>query len=91
MNRESNKFDRISNIYFQFSEKNRENLVKTAKSLLKIQKANEAMLVKKPLISPSLGACGTLRNSYNERRNSTHFEVPLGVCGEYFGDKSPKC
>jgi hypothetical protein len=91
MNRESNKFDQISNIYFQFSEKNRENLVKTAKSLLKIQNANEAMLIKKSLISASLGACGTLRNSYKEMCDSAHFEASLGVCRKQFGDKSSNC
>jgi hypothetical protein len=53
MDREINKFDQISNIYFQISEKSRENLVKTAKSLLKIQNENEAMLAKKPRISAS--------------------------------------
>jgi hypothetical protein len=36
-------------------EKNKENLVKTAKSLLKIQNENEAMLAKKPFISASPG------------------------------------
>jgi hypothetical protein len=52
---ETNKFDQISNIYFQFSERARENLVKTAKSLLKIQEENEAMLGEKPLVSTSPG------------------------------------
>jgi hypothetical protein len=51
MEREIDKFDQISNIYFQFSEKNRENLVKTAKSLLKIQNESKAMLAKEPLLS----------------------------------------
>jgi hypothetical protein len=55
MDKEINKFDQISNIYSQFSEKNKENLVKTAKSLLKIQKENEAMFAEKPLVSVSPG------------------------------------
>jgi hypothetical protein len=55
MGKEINKFDQICNIYFQFSEKNKENLVKTAKSLLKIQNENEAMRAKKPFISASPG------------------------------------
>jgi hypothetical protein len=54
MDGEINKFDQISNIYSQFSEKNKENLVKTAKSLLKIQNVNEAMLAGKPPVSVSL-------------------------------------
>jgi hypothetical protein len=53
MDREINKFDQISNIYFQFSERNKENLVKTAKSLLKIQNENEAMLARKSPVSAS--------------------------------------
>jgi hypothetical protein len=52
---EINKFDQISNIYFQFSETAKENLVKTAKSLLKIQKENEAMLAEKSHVSTSSG------------------------------------
>lgn len=44
MDRKSGKFDQIGTIYSQFSEKTKENLVKTAKSLLKIQHENEAML-----------------------------------------------
>jgi hypothetical protein len=39
-----NKFDRISAIYPRFSEKNKENLIKTARSLLKIQNENKALL-----------------------------------------------
>jgi tetratricopeptide (TPR) repeat protein len=38
----------------------------------------------------SLGACGTLRNSYEETPDFTHFEAPLGVCKEDFCDKSQK-
>jgi hypothetical protein len=52
---EINKFDQISNLYFLFSERAREHLVKTAKSLLKIQEENEAMLGEKPLVSASSG------------------------------------
>jgi hypothetical protein len=44
MDRKTNKFDQISNIYPRFSEKNKEHLVKTAKTLLKIQHENEALL-----------------------------------------------
>jgi hypothetical protein len=44
MDRTITKFDQISAIYSRFSEKNKENLIKTAKSLLKIQNENEAML-----------------------------------------------
>ncbi|MDR2632734.1 MAG: GNAT family N-acetyltransferase [Treponema sp.] len=38
----------------------------------------------------ALGACGTLRNSYEETPDFTHFEAPLGVCKEDFCDKSQK-
>jgi hypothetical protein len=55
MGKEINKFDQIGNIYFRFSEKNKENLVKTAKSLLKIQNESKAMLGKNSLISTSPG------------------------------------
>jgi hypothetical protein len=44
LDKKNNKFDQIDNIYSQFSEKNKENLVKTAKSLLKIQHENAVML-----------------------------------------------
>ena len=49
MGRKNNKFTQISNIYSQFSEKNRKNLVRTAQSLLEIQKESEAMLAPPPL------------------------------------------
>jgi hypothetical protein len=39
-----NKFDQIGSIYSRFSEKNKENLVKTAESLLKIQNENAALI-----------------------------------------------
>jgi hypothetical protein len=38
----------------------------------------------------ALGACGTVRNSYKEKPDFVHFEVPLGVCKEDFCDKSQK-
>jgi len=44
MNGENNKFAQISNIYSQFSEENRKNLIRTAQSLLKIQEDSEKML-----------------------------------------------
>ena len=49
MGRKSNKFMQISNIYSQFTEENRKNLIKTAKSLLEVQRDSEAMLVIPPL------------------------------------------
>jgi hypothetical protein len=44
MDGEAGKFDRISAIFPRFTEKNRDALVKTAKSLLRIQRKNEARL-----------------------------------------------
>jgi hypothetical protein len=38
MEGESNKFSVISEIYAQFTEKNKEKLIKTALNLLKVQK-----------------------------------------------------
>ena len=38
MKEKNNKFSIISEIYSQFSEKNKENLITTAKSLLAIQR-----------------------------------------------------
>ena len=45
MDTEINKFAQISDIYSQFTEKNKNNLIRTAKSLLKIQHTSEAMAV----------------------------------------------
>jgi hypothetical protein len=56
MDTKNNKFDQIGTIYPRFSEKTKENLVKTAKSLLKIQHENEAVLA------------GTERSERPERR-----------------------
>jgi len=44
MNTESNKFAEISDIYPLFTEKNRNRLIRTAKSLLKIQRTSEEMV-----------------------------------------------
>ena len=44
MEEEKDKFSVISEIYSQFSEENREKLVKTAKNLLKQQKEDAVML-----------------------------------------------
>ena len=41
MDEEINKFDQISNIFSKFTEKNKENLIKTALSLLQIQRDSE--------------------------------------------------
>jgi hypothetical protein len=46
--KENNKFDYLSQIYEQFTEQNKENLMKTAKHLLKIQKEDAAMLANNP-------------------------------------------
>ena len=42
------KFDELSGLYSQCSEKNRENLLETAKSLLKIQREDTAILAAAP-------------------------------------------
>jgi hypothetical protein len=52
MNGESNKFDPISEIFPRFTEKNRDTLLKTAKSLLKIQAESTAALAGRPPLSP---------------------------------------
>lgn len=44
MEQEINKFAVISEIYSLFTEENKEKLVKTAKSLLKVQKEDAAAL-----------------------------------------------
>jgi hypothetical protein len=44
MKRESKKLRIISEIYSHFTEKNKENLMKTAKHLLKVQKEDAGML-----------------------------------------------
>ena len=46
MSGEVNKFDNISNIFSQFTEKNKENVIKTAQSLLEIQNESEGMIAK---------------------------------------------
>ena len=46
MGGEINKFDNISNIFSKFTEENKENLIKTAQSLLEIQRESEAMAAK---------------------------------------------
>ena len=54
--RKSDKFKQIVNIYSQFSDKNKQNLIKTAQSLLEIQ------IESKNMISPP-------RNIEGERKN----------------------
>ena len=44
MGEEINKFDQIGNIFSKFTEKNKENLIYTAQSLLKIQCDSGAMI-----------------------------------------------
>ena len=44
MGEEINKFVQISNIYSQFTERNKKNLIRTAQSLLKIQHDSKAMI-----------------------------------------------
>jgi hypothetical protein len=44
MEGKSNKFSVISEIYAQFTKKNKEKLIKSAISLLKVQKEDAAML-----------------------------------------------
>jgi hypothetical protein len=42
--KEVNKFDYLSQIYERFTEENKENLMKTAKNLLKVQKEDAVMI-----------------------------------------------
>jgi len=44
MKQKKDKFAVISKIYSQFTEENKENLVKTAKHLLKVQNENLVMV-----------------------------------------------
>jgi len=44
MDGEINKFDNISNIFSEFTEENKENLIITAQSLLEIQRESEGMV-----------------------------------------------
>jgi hypothetical protein len=44
MEKEEDKFSVIAEIYSQFTEENKEKLVKTAKSLLKVQKEDAEMV-----------------------------------------------
>jgi hypothetical protein len=53
MDGESTKFDQIDELYRRFTDENRENLLKTAQSLQKIQSENAAMLAGQPPASPS--------------------------------------
>jgi hypothetical protein len=48
MERESKKFDDLSEIYGHFTEKNKEKLIKTATSLLKVQREDAGMLANAP-------------------------------------------
>jgi hypothetical protein len=48
MERKSNKLGIIGEIYAQFTEKNKEKLMKTAKTLLKVQKEDAKMLADAP-------------------------------------------
>jgi hypothetical protein len=47
MEKKGKDFDKISQLYAQYTEKNKENLIKTAKNLLKLQKDN-ALLADAP-------------------------------------------
>ena len=44
MKGKATKFDQLSDIFSHFSEKNKKNLVKIARDLLKLQKENKAMV-----------------------------------------------
>jgi hypothetical protein len=48
MEKESKKVEIISEIYSRFTKENKENLIKTAASLLKVQKEDVATLVNTP-------------------------------------------
>jgi len=45
MNQETRKFVQISKIFSQFTEKNKQNLIRTAQSLLRVQDESKAMIV----------------------------------------------
>lgn len=49
-----NKFDYLSQLYGKFTKKNKENLMKTAKHLLKVQKEDAVMLTE--ALAPSIEA-----------------------------------
>jgi Zn-dependent M16 (insulinase) family peptidase len=44
MKKEVNNFDQLSKVYSQFTDENKEKLVKTAKRLLKLQKQDLAIV-----------------------------------------------
>ena len=50
MEGESNKFSIISEIYSQFSDKNKENLIGMAKNLLKVQRKDAETIEKYPAL-----------------------------------------
>jgi hypothetical protein len=43
---EANNFDLLSKIYSQFTAENKDNLLETAKTLLKVQKKNKRLIHK---------------------------------------------
>jgi hypothetical protein len=47
--KEVNKFDYLSQIYERFTKENKENLMKTAKHLLEVQKEDAGMLADAPV------------------------------------------
>jgi hypothetical protein len=51
MKQKGNDFDKISHIYTQFNQKNKENLVKIAVRLLNLQKKDMAMIGNDALVS----------------------------------------